>query len=149
MSTTDSPPAVSADTSLSRNVATEMAGTTLLMLAGPGALVLSNGSISEFGVAAVFGIAMAVSIGVIGAVANPMFTIALLIVREISMREAVGDWAGQLLGGVLGGALIYGINDLQRSPVGANGWDHSGFNGLGSVMAAELIFGAMVVAVLL
>jgi len=146
---TDDIPTQIGDASVMRNVATETTGTTLLMLAGPGALALTNGSISELGVALSVGIALAISIGVIGAVANPIFTLALLVVREVSVREAMGDWVGQLLGGVIGGALIFGINDLTRVSAGANGWDRSGFNGLGSVMAAELVFGVVIVVVLL
>lgn len=135
---------------IGRNVAAEAVGTTLLMLAGPGTLVLS--SVGDLGAALAFGIALAVSIGVIGAVANPVFTVALLLVREINMREAVGDWAGQLIGGILGGALIFGINDLTRVSSGANGWDRSGFSTtstLGSVIAAELVFGIVLVVVFL
>jgi aquaporin Z len=86
---------------------------------------------------------------VIGAVANPMFTLALVIVREISPREAVGDWTGQVLGGIVGGSLIFGINELERSGVGANGWGRNGFGDLGSVIAAELVFGVILVVVLL
>ena len=134
---------------LARNVATELAGTTIVMLAGPGAMALSGGRISDLGVAISFGVALAISIAVIGAVANPMFTLALMLVREISPRDAIGDWTGQVLGGVLGGALIFGINDLTRVTPGANGWDRNGFSELGSVMSAELVFGVVLVVVLL
>ncbi len=127
----------------------ELIATTLVMLAGPGAIVLSSGAISDLAVAVSFGIAMAIAIGVIGGLANPMFTLALLLIREISPREALGDWTGQVLGGVIGGALIFGINDLTRAGVGANGWDRDGFGELGSVIAAELVFGILLVVVLL
>jgi aquaporin Z len=140
----------SAETSVSRNVVTELFATTLLMLAGPGVLVLST--VGDLGSALSFGIALAIAIGVIGAVANPMLTLALLVVREISVREAVGDWIGQVAGGILGAALIFGINDLTRTISGANGWDRAGFatsSSLGAVMAAELVFGIMLVVVFL
>jgi aquaporin Z len=127
----------------------ELIATTLVMLAGPGAIVLSSGAIGDLAVAVSFGIAMAIAIGVIGGLANPMFTLALLLIREISPREALGDWTGQVLGGVIGGALIFGINDLTRAGVGANGWDRDGFGELGSVIAAELVFGILLVVVLL
>lgn len=143
------PSADGAPEPLARNVATELVATALVMLAGPGVLVLTNGGVGDLGAAVAFGAAIAIAIGVLGAVANPMFTLALLVVREITVREALGDWVGQVLGGVLGGALIFGINDLERSGQGANGWDHNGFSQLGSVMSAELIFGIVVVVVLL
>ena len=134
---------------IARNVMTELVATSLVMLAGPGAIVLSGGAISALAVALSFGAAMAIAIGVLGAVANPMFTLALVLVREISPRDAVGDWTGQVLGGVVGAALIWGINDLTRAGVGANGWDRNGFGALGSVIAAELVFGVFLVVVLL
>lgn len=136
-------------TPIARNISTELVATTLVMLAGPGVLTLTSGGVGDLGAALAFGAAIAIAIGVLGAVANPMFTLALLVVREITAREAVGDWIGQLLGGVLGGALIFGINDLTRTSGGANGWDRNGFGGLGSVISAELIFGVVVVVVLL
>jgi aquaporin Z len=151
-----SPPAgsvphpVDSGASLVRNVATEFVATAFLMLAGPGVLVLST--VGDLGAALAFGIGLAISIGVIGAVANPMLTLALLVVREISVREAFGDWVGQIAGGIFGAALIFGINDLTRVSSGANGWDRSGFStasSLGSVMAAELVFGIVVVVVFL
>ncbi len=138
-----------ATTSVARNVTTELVATTLLMLAGPGAIVLSRGTIDELGVALSFGVAMAIAIGVIGAVANPIFTLALLVVREITPAEAIGDWVGQLAGGVLGAALVFGMNDLTRVSDGSNGWDRDGFASLGTVIAAELVFGIVVVVVLL
>lgn len=141
--------AATASTSPSRNVVTELVGTVLVMLAGPGLLSLSGVAATDLTVAVSVGLAMAISIGVIGAVANPLFTLALLVVREISPREAVGDWLGQLGGGLVGGALIFGINGWERVSDGANGWDRDGFAGIGSVLAAELVFGVVIVVVFL
>ena len=66
------------------------------------------------------GLAVFCGVGVLGAVANPAFTLALLLVREITPREAASDWIGQVAGGVIGGLVIFGIDDLTRSPVGSN-----------------------------
>lgn len=128
---------------------TELVGTLIVMLAGPGLIVLSDGKAADLTVALSFGAGLAIAIGVIGAVANPAFTLALLFVREISPRDALGDWIGQFAGGILGAAAIWGINDQTRSSVGANGWDRSGFNEIGSVIAAELVFTIVLVTVLL
>ncbi len=147
--TTDADAAGGPAVSIARNVSTELVATTIVMLAGPGVLAMTSGGVGDLGAAIAFGAAMAIAIGVLGAVANPMFTLALLVVREITLREAAGDWIGQVLGGVLGGLLIFGINDLTRVERGANGWDRNGFGGLGSVISAELIFGVVVVVVLL
>ncbi|MFK7919813.1 MAG: aquaporin [Ilumatobacter sp.] len=136
-------------TPITRNIAVEMVATTFVMLAGPGSLALTSGGVGDLGAALAFGAAMAISIAVLGAVANPMFTLALLLVREISPREALGDWIGQFAGGIFGALMIFGINDLNRAERGANGWDRNGFGALGSVISAELIFGIVVVVVLL
>ena len=59
------------ETSTGRNVAAEFVGTTIVMLGGPGLIVLGGDDIGPLGVAVGFGLAIAISIGVIGAVANP------------------------------------------------------------------------------
>ena len=132
---------------ISRNVVSELFATTVVMLCGPGLIVL--GGADGLAAALGFGIGTAIAIGVLGAVANPAFTLALLLVREITPREAASDWIGQVAGGVIGGLVIFGIDDLTRSPVGSNGWGRSGFSELGSVMSAELAFGVLIVVVLL
>ncbi len=134
---------------VARNVVTELVGTMIVMLAGPGVLILTEGRVGDLAAALSFGAGLAIAIGVIGAVANPALTTALWVVREISGREAVGDWAGQLLGGIAGAAVIWGINDQTRVAIGSNGWDRGPFSELGSVLAAELVFTIVVVLVLL
>ena len=132
-----------------RLIAAEFAGTTIVMLGGPGVMVLGGGSIGTLEVALGFGLAVAIAIGVIGAVANPILSLALFLARQLAPRELVSDWTGQFLGGIFGAALIFGINDTDRVPSAANGWDHSGFAELGSVLAAELVLSVVVVVVLL
>jgi aquaporin Z len=112
-------------------------------------MVLGGGSIGTLEAALGFGLAMAIAMGVIGAVANPMFSLALYLARQITPREAVSDWIGQFLGAIFGAALIFGINDTERLPSAANGWDRNGFGELGSVLAAELVLSVVVVVVLL
>lgn len=137
------------EASMMRNVGTELFAMVLLMLAGPGLIVLSAGQIDTLAVAFSFGAALAIAIGVIGAVANPALTLGLLVVKEISTRDAVGDWIGQFVGAILGGAVIWGINDTTRSSIGSNGWDRGGLSELGSVIAAELVFTIVLVVVFL
>lgn len=151
------------ETSAGRNIAAEFVGTTIVMLGGPGLLVLGSDDIGTLGVALGFGLATAISIGAIGAVANPMFSLALWFSRGITRRELLTDWAGQFLGALFGGALLFGLNGMSRYATGTNGWEPSddvalgvdlginptGFGELGVVLAAELVLGAMVVIVLL
>lgn len=132
-----------------RNVGSEFVATVLLMLAGPGLIVLAAGQVDRLAVAASFGAAVAIAIGVIGAVANPVLSLALRITNDVTTRELIEDWIGQFAGGIVGAALIWGINDQTRSGLGATGWDVGGYSELGSVIAAELVFTTAVVAVFL
>ena len=132
-----------------RNVGAELVATVLLMLAGPGLVVLGPTQAGTLATALAFGAALALAIGVIGAVANPALSLALLVARQITPAELVQDWIGQFVGGVVGAAIIWGINDQTRAAVGSTGWDAGGFSELGSVVAAELVFTMVVVVVLL
>lgn len=139
-----------------------MLGTVIVMLGGPGIAVLAPG-VGPMGIALATGIAVAVAIAVIGAVANPMFSLALYLARGITKRELFSDWVGQLVGGLLGGLMIFGLNDLHRVTAGFNGYqpanhvdrgvdlgiNTTGFASLGLVLAAELLLGTIVVVVLL
>lgn len=150
------------DISVGRLAGAEFVGTTIVMLGGPGLLVVAGDDIGTLGVAVGFGAAIALAIGVIGAVANPMFSLALWFSRGIGTRELFSDWLGQFLGGIFGGAIIFGLNDTTRYTAGVNGWDPgrldegvdlgvnlTGYSDLGVVLAAELIIGTIVVVVLL
>ena len=151
------------ETSIGRNVASEFVGTAILMLGGPGLLILGGDDIGKLGIAIGFGAAIAISIGVIGAVANPMFSLALWFSKGITAGEAAADFVGQLLGGVFGAAVIYGLNDSTRFTAGTNGWEPTdqidagvdlgvhltGFSELGVVIGAELVLSTIVVVVLL
>ena len=140
-----------------RLIAAEFVGTLVVMLGGPGLLVVGGDDIGRVGVALGFGISVAIAIGVIGAVANPMFSLALWFGRGISGRELVSDWIGQFLGALLGAAVIFGLHDTTRFTSGTNGWEPSSdfgapitaFQQLGVVIGAELVLGAIVVLVLL
>ena len=146
-----------------RLIAAEFVGTTIVMLAGPGLFVLSRSDVSRLETAIGFGVATAIAIGAIGALANPMFSFAAWLARGISGRELLCDWVGQFLGGIFGAALIFGLNDLDRFNTGTNGWEPgdsvdrgldldihlTGFADVGVVIGAELLVGVLVVIVLL
>lgn len=132
-----------------RNFAAEFVGTTILMLGGPGLVVLGSARIGPLGVAIGFGATLAIAIGVIGAVANPMFSLALWFSRGITTGEAGVDLAGQLLGGIFGAAVIFGLNDTNRLTRGVNGWERDGLADLGVVLGAEFVLSTVLVVVLL
>lgn len=149
--------------SLGRNVAAEFVGTLIVVVGGPGLLVLAADDVGHVGVALGFGLSVAIAIGAIGAVANPMFSLALWFARAISGRDLGADVVGQLLGALFGAALLFGLDDTTRFTAGTNGWEPSddletgvdigihvsGFSDLGVVVAAELVLATIVVVVLL
>jgi aquaporin Z len=145
------------DPATARLAAAELVGTTVVMLGGPGLMIVGGDDIGRVGIALGFGFAYALAIGVIGAVANPMFSLALWFGKSITSRELFADWIGQFLGAVFGAAIIFGLNDTTRFTTGVNGWETSsdfgapitGFQQLGVVIGAELVAGAIVVLVLL
>ena len=150
------------ETSTGRLVAAEFVGTTVVMLGGPGLMIVGGDDVGTLGIAVGFGLSIAIAIGVIGAVANPMFSLALWFSKGVTTRELLSDWIGQFGGAVFGAALIFGLNDTTRFGTGTNGWDPgraddgvdlginlSGFGDLGVVLAAELALSTIVVVVLL
>lgn len=145
------------ETSTGRNVAAEFVGTTIVMLGGPGLIILGDESLGALGVSIGFGLSLAIAIGVIGAVTNPMFSLALWFAKAITAKEAMADWIGQLLGGIFGAALIFGLADTERFAAGTNGWEPrsdfslqlTGFQTLGKVIAGEFVLGTILVVVLL
>jgi aquaporin Z len=145
-----------------RNVAAEFVGTTLVMLGGPGLIVLGR-DVNRIEFAIGFGLATAISIAVIGAVANPMFSFALWFARAIRGSELLFDWLGQFLGALFGALVLFGLNDADRFATGVNGWQPgdsvppgvdldvhvTGFANLGVVVGAELLACTLIVVVLL
>jgi aquaporin Z len=143
-------------------VAAEFVGTTLVMLGGPGLIVFGR-DINRFEFAIGIGLATAISIAVIGAVANPMFSLALWFARAIRGTELLFDWLGQFLGALFGALVLFGLNDADRFVAGVNGWQPgdsvpagvdldlhvTGFANLGVVMGAELLVCTLIVVVLL
>ena len=141
----------------------EFVGTALVVVGGPGMLVLGGPEVGTLGVALGFGASLAIAIGVLGAVANPMFSLALWFAKAISLKEAIADWIGQLLGGIFGAAILWGLTDMDGLTAGFNGWQRGNgldagvdlgvttgpFAELGVVIAAELVFAVLLVVVLL
>ena len=146
----------------------EAVGTFVLMMAGPGSAVLATGgffeggSIGVLGVSLGFGLsllAMAYAIGNIsGCHINPAVTVGLVLARKLEARSVPIYFGGQLLGGVLGGAVIWGIAAGARggfvpdvTNFAVNGWDQlspGGF-GFGSMAITEIVMTAILVFVVL
>lgn len=133
----------------------EMVGTFVLTFLGCGAAVsLSCGvdAASVVGTAIAFGlavVAMAYTVGgVSGCHINPAITLACLVDKRMSVKDACGYWCGQLVGGVLAGLLLMAIYGAE-SGLGTNGIG-AGCNGSAMVaFAVEVVLTALFVLVVL
>jgi aquaporin Z len=104
-----------------RKLVAETAGTALLVFFAVGVATLSfgfgmTGSSVAAGVVATalaFGFVLLVLAYAIGPVSgchiNPAVTAGFLVARRIDLKEAVGYWAAQVVGGILGASLLYAV----------------------------------------
>jgi len=137
-------------------VAAEFVGTAVLVMVGPGAAILAP-DLGHLGVALAFGFALLIMAYVIGPISgchiNPAVTFGMLLSKKIRPRQAAYAWGAQVVGGVFGAAVIYGIasgrDGWERGGFASNGWDRDGFSGLGSTIVVEIVFTALLVFVVL
>jgi aquaporin Z len=110
----------------------EIIGTATLVLFGCGSAVFAGASIGIVGISFSFGLAllaMAYAIGPIsGCHINPAVSVGAYIAGRLSGRRLVGYVIAQLLGAIVGAALVYAIalgDPAYKLPV--NGLGQNGF----------------------
>jgi aquaporin Z len=138
-----------------RILAAELIGTCVLIIGGPGTAILAPG-VGLLGVSIAFGLSLAVMAYVIGPVSgchiNPAVTLGLLLARKIDSTHAIFAVIGQIVGGIMGAAIIFGIAngqaDFERGVFAANLWSAPLF-GLGSAIVVEIVLTALLVLVVL
>ena len=100
--------------------AVEMIGTLFLVFT-IGAAVRSGNPLAPLAIGAIL-MAMVYAGGhVSGAHYNPAVTLAVLVRRRIEIREAVGYWISQCIGGLLGSAVVCAVAPTQTSPMNLSG----------------------------
>jgi aquaporin Z len=100
--------------------AVEMIGTLFLVFA-IGTSVRSGNPLAPLAIGAVL-MAMVYAGGHIsGAHYNPAVTLAVLIRRRIEIREALGYWASQVVGGLAAAALVTAVAPAQTTPMTLSG----------------------------
>jgi aquaporin Z len=137
-------------------VAAEFVGTAVLVLCGPGSAILAPG-IGNLGIALAFGFALLIMAYVIGPISgchiNPAVTLGMLLSKKITPRHAAFAWAAQVLGGIFGAIVIYGIasgrDGWERGTFASNGWDRDELSGMGAMIVVEIVFTALLVFVVL
>ena len=126
----------------------ECIGTFVLTLLGCGTAMFlgCNTPAGVVGTAIAFGltvIAMAYTIGAIsGCHINPAITFAVALSGRMSWKDACGYWCGQIVGGILAGAVLLLLASVVSAPdltggLGSNGVDNAG--GVGGAILVEAI----------
>jgi MIP family channel proteins len=105
-------PALPLPSNLPKRAATEFVGTFLLILFGCGAVMVnaSTGALAHIGIAAAWGAIVAILIYAIGDLSgahlNPAVSIALIVARKFTVREACVYIPAQCLGATTGAAAL-------------------------------------------
>ena len=117
---------------LKRKAVAEAVGTFILVFFAVGAAVVGLETMSRLAVAVAFGfvlLALAYAIGpVSGCHVNPAVTLGVLMRKGITTTEAIYYWIAQLVGAILGAALLKlmvssfgGVKD-ETGALGTNNW---------------------------
>lgn len=133
--------------SATRRYAAEFLGTLALVFFGCGSAVIAGAYIGFLGIALAFGMVLLVLVYAFGPISgchvNPAVTLAMLMARRISGRDALAYVAVQCAGAIAGAALLLSIMNgmsgwsLAADGLGQNGYDSASPAGYG--MTAALI----------
>ena len=134
-------------------------GTAILVIGGCGTAVFAADVVGVLGVATAFGLSLLVLAYAIGGISgchvNPAVTLGMWIGGKIESGMLLVYWAAQILGGLVGGLILWATFTLSDKdlPAGfaSNGFgDHSPslFN-LGSVALIEIVMTALLIMVVL
>ncbi|WP_374223800.1 MIP family channel protein [Streptomyces sp. ISL-11] len=130
-----------------RTVVAEFAGTALLVFFAVGSAVLAADYIGVLGIALAFGftlLALAYALGPIsGAHVNPAVTMGFLAQGRITLRTAIEYWIAQLLGGIVGAAVLF---LLAKQVPGLKTHGAFGSNGFGDRSAVHINTGGAFLA---
>lgn len=150
---------------MSKKLFCEAMGTAILVLFGCGAAVIAgaNGEtgVGLTGISFAFGIAIvAVAYGmgsISGAHLNPAVTLGFVTSGRMATSEAIGYIVAQILGAILGAAILYMIAsgkadyNVAQNGLGQNGFGagYGGGYGLGAALTFEFVMTFIFVTVIL
>lgn len=123
----------------------EMVGTFVLTLLGCGTAMFlgCNTPAGVVGTAVAFGlavVAMAYTIGGIsGCHINPAITLGVALSGRMSWKDACGYWCGQVIGGIIAGAVLLLLTNVVAAPDLTGGLGTNGVANAGGAMGACLV----------
>jgi aquaporin Z len=133
----------------------ELIGTMVLVLIGCGSAVIAGEYIGFAGIAVAFGLTVLAMVYAIGPISgchiNPAITVAMLVARKISGKDAIFYIIAQCFGGILGALILWAIAGgmpgytLSAGGLGQNGYgalSPAGFT-LASCFVAEVVLTAV------
>ncbi len=140
----------------------ELFGTFVLVLAGLGTAVIAGGHVGNVGVAFAFGLALMAMVYTVGPISgchiNPAVSLGMFLSKRMSLKEMLGYWLAQAIGGVLAAGVVLVIANgapegynAAMSGLAATGYgDHSpGHYGLWAGFVAEMFLTMVLVATVL
>jgi aquaporin Z len=152
-----------------RELIAEFIGTALLVFCGVGVATASFGiglagnavAAGVVATALAFGLVMLILAYALGPISgchiNPAVTLGFLMARRISIQEAIGYWIAQILGGIVGALILWGVigasQGYSRSDngLGANGFGGQSIVGLnsGGALGVEIVLTGLFVFIVL
>ena len=146
-----------------RKLAAELFGTFWLVFGGCGAAIIAahfpDVGIGFVGVALAFGLSVVTMAYAVGGISgghfNPAVTLGLALAGRIEWREVIPYWVAQLVGGIVGAAVLYliasGKTGFVAGSFAANGYDalSPGGYSMVAVLIAEIVLTAMFILVIL
>jgi aquaporin Z len=152
-----------------RKLMAELLGTGVLVFFGVGVATLMFGFGFDGGSVAAGVVATALAFGLVllalayaigpltGCHVNPAVTMGALLTGRLPVKDAVGYWAAQFAGGILGALLLWGmfstspLYSRSKTGLGTNGWGAASdiHISAGGAFLAEVVLTAMFVFVIL
>lgn len=130
----------------------ELVGTFILVLFGVGTAVVAGSQVGIVGIALAFGFGQLAAIYGVGPVSgshvNPAVSLGVYVAGRMSLKDMIGYWVAQFIGGILAAWVIYlivsgvtGGYNVAVSGLGQDGWGsgYQGGYGVGSAFLFEFV----------
>jgi aquaporin Z len=133
----------------------ELIGTLVLVLMGCGSAAIAGQYIGFTGISFAFGLSVLAMVYAIGSISgchiNPAITVAMLVARKISGKDAIFYIIFQCIGGIIGAAILWAIASgiegfsLAGTGLGQNGYGDNSPAGysLAACFIAEVVLTAI------